>query len=267
MGLFNKLKDIFYDDVEEENIDKPVKENKIEVKEVKIPEVKEEPKQEIVKEQPKEENTFTERELYRSERSFNYIDFDDEEEEPRKTALDLEKRVSRIDTPVTTAEPKVFKPSPVISPIYGILDKDYKKELQNETKTTTVKPSTATTVTYDSVRRKAYGTLEDELEDTLTKSEPVITVKEVSTSVDDIEKEVDKLEDKTAKIEDLISKIENSSNITVGEVEDKIKDEMFEDTAELPIEKDIDDEHTMTDNTLEHDLFNLIDSMYEDKED
>ena len=50
-------------------------------------------------------------------------------------------------------------------------------------------------------------------------------------------------------------------NMSVGEIEDRVKIANFEDE-----EEDVSDK-TMTDSTLEHDLFNLIDSMYDDKED
>ena len=166
-------------------------------------------------------------------------------------------------------QPKVFKPSPVISPIYGILDKDYKKE-EITTKKVEIKetPLSTSAATYDSVRRKAYGTLEDDLEDTLNKMNK-LTPDDIKDEVQKIDNDVNKLEERSNKIEDLISKIEfspetnnnNNSNISVGELEDKVKLENFDDTAELSTDK------TMTDSTLEHDLFNLIDSMYDDKED
>lgn len=271
MGLFAKIKTIFYDDVDEDTETKtePKRESKKELKkeinsvteEIKFPEEVKKIKDEVV-EEVKTDSTFSERELFRSERTFNFTEFDDEEEAPqRSNALSFEKRTSRIDLSGPVAEkPKVFKPSPVISPIYGILDKDYSKEDVEEKKQSinTVVPEKAN---YDTVRRKAFGTLEDQLEDTMIR-----TPLEVKESVDNIEEELDKLNEKTAKIEDLISRIENTNNnITIGELEDKAKEELFEDTdteIDLPEEED----KTVTDDTLEHDLFNLIDSMYDDKE-
>ena len=96
-----------------------------------------------------------------------------------------------------------------------------------------------------------------------------LTPDDIKDEVQKIDNDVNKLEERSNKIEDLISKIEfspetnnnNNSNISVGELEDKVKLENFDDTAELSTDK------TMTDSTLEHDLFNLIDSMYDDKED
>jgi len=278
MGVFSKLKNIFYDEVEvdepakEIKIDKPVKKEIVEkprVEEIKVvrqEEKREEPKRE---ETPKENDNFgNERDLFRSERTFNFTQFDDDEIDlpPRRNVLEREKKVVKQEVKEPVVEqPKVFKPSPVISPIYGILDKDYKKE-EIAPKKVEVKETTlsANTVNYDTVRRKAYGTLEDDLEDTLNKMNK-LTPNDIQAEVQKINSDVNKLEERSNKIEDLITKIESSpemnKNVSVGELEDKVKLENFDDTTELSNDK------TMTDSTLEHDLFNLIDSMYDDKED
>lgn len=278
MGVFSKLKNIFYDEVEvdepakEIKIDKPVKKEIVEkprVEEIKVvrqEEKREEPKRE---ETPKENDNFgNERDLFRSERTFNFTQFDDDEIDlpPRRNVLEREKKVVKQEVKEPVVEqPKVFKPSPVISPIYGILDKDYKKE-EIAPKKVEVKETTlsANTINYDIVRRKAYGTLEDDLEDTLNKMNK-LTPNDIQAEVQKIDSDVNKLEERSNKIEDLITKIESSpemnKNVSVGELEDKVKLENFDDTTELSNDK------TMTDSTLEHDLFNLIDSMYDDKED
>ena len=278
MGVFSKLKNIFYDEVEvdepstEIKIDKPAKKEVVEkprVEEIKVvrQEVREPEKKEEVK---REEPTNNERDLFRSERTFNFTQFDDDEDEinlpPRRNVLEREKRTVKQEVKEPVVEqPKVFKPSPVISPIYGILDKDYKKE-EITAKKVEVKetPLSANTVNYDTVRRKAYGTLEDDLEDTLNKMNK-LTPNDIQAEVQKIDNDVNKLEERSNKIEDLITKIESSpemnKNVSVGELEDKVKLENFDDTTELSNDK------TMTDSTLEHDLFNLIDSMYDDKED
>ena len=278
MGVFSKLKNIFYDEVEvdepakEIKIDKPVKKEIVEkprVEEIKVvrqEEKREEPKRE---ETPKENDNFgNERDLFRSERTFNFTQFDDDEIDlpPRRNVLEREKKVVKQEVKEPVVEqPKVFKPSPVISPIYGILDKNYSKEdivpKRVEVKETTL---SANTINYDTVRRKAYGTLEDDLEDTLNKMNK-LTPNDIQAEVQKIDSDVNKLEERSNKIEDLITKIESSpemnKNVSVGELEDKVKLENFDDTTELSNDK------TMTDSTLEHDLFNLIDSMYDDKED
>ena len=267
MGVFSKLKNIFYD---EEYIDEPEAEikkvDKVVQKEVeeakpRVEEIK------ITREEPKSSNDFSERELFRSERTFNFTEFDDDEElPPRRNVLSPEPKVAKrveVQKPAIPEQPKIFKPSPVISPIYGILDKDYKKD---EVVSKTVREEKIvikdSATTYDTVRRKAYGTLEDELEDTLN-SMNKLTPEAISNEVNKIDESVNELDKTTNKIEDLISKIESTtSDISVGELEDKMELEHFDDEDDEPVS-----DKTMTNSTLEHDLFNLIDSMYDDKED
>lgn len=275
MGVFNKLKGIFYDEVIIEEPDEEIKKvDKIVKKEVIV----EEPVKEEFKPKPqfdafqelkeaKEETRQSERELFRSERTFNFTEFDEEEElPPRKTVMHMEPpRQTRVVEPVRPVEPpqpKVFKPSPIISPIYGILDKDYKKD---EIKTRNVinnNPKSVRMTSYDAVRRKAYGTLEDDLEDTLNSMESVSVESTYGTM--NKNSNVSQTKDKASKIEELINQIDDVSyeldrNMTIGEIEDTVQLEKFE------LEDD-DTDKTMTDSSLEHDLFNLIDSMY-DKED
>lgn len=285
MKLLNKLKNIFYDEeyvdepeAEIKKVDKVVKkekeiEEKPKVEEIKI--TREEPKREVeevkrVVEEPKRDNNFSERELFRSERTFNFTEFDDEEVDlpPRRSVLNSEPKITKrqeVQKPAIPEQPKIFKPSPVISPIYGILDKDYKREevvaKPVKKEELVIKDSAST---YDTVRRKAYGTLEDELEDTLN-SMNKLTPEVISSEINKIDESVNELDKKTSKIEDIISKIESTtSEVSVGELEDKMELENFEDTDE---ENNSENDKTMTNSTLEHDLFNLIDSMYDDKED
>lgn len=286
MGVFSKLKGIFYDEVV---VEEPEEEIKKVDKIVKKEAVVEEPVKEIVTpiskvqfddfddlKEAKEETRHSERELFRSERTFNFTEFDDDEElPPRKTVMSNEmQRQSRVVEPVKPVikpvvkpveppQPKVFKPSPIISPIYGILDKDYKKD---EIKTRDIvnnKPTNIKITSYDVVRRKAYGTLEDDLEDTLNSMES-ISIKDDYEKVNN-KPNVSQNNDRTSKIEELINQIDDVSyeldkSMSIGDIEDTVKLENFE------LEEDISDK-TMTDSSLEHDLFNLIDSMYDDKED
>ena len=280
MGIFKKIKDIFYD---EEVVEVPVKE-----------EIKEEPKREEVSrpviqnitpasesinsykdlEAEKKIDGFSERELFKPEKTFDFPMF--EEEEPVKTRsrsniFELQKELeektlnSRPNQSIKKEAPKElktepsFKPSPVISPIYGILDKNYKKEEVVEKKEA---PKTYIgEMNYDYVRRKAYGTLEDELEDTLTRVNS-----EIIENVSELEREIDELPKPSKNIEELLGEIEKNANVSIGELEERAKDKMMEeDEGIVEEEKEIPD-NEVNDNTLEHDLFNLIDSMYEDKE-
>ena len=80
--------------------------------------------------------------LYQSRKESNYID------SMNKDSYSYKK------DPETKGEKK-FKPSPIISPIYGILDKNYKKE---EIRTRNDKNhSDREEKTLDTIRKKAYG--------------------------------------------------------------------------------------------------------------
>lgn len=270
MGIFKKIKDIFYD---EEVVEVPINEEKKEVVKDKPPVIEEltTPVSTKFKEDEEDKsNDFSERELFKPEKTFDFPVFDEEEEEPIKTrskvnVLELQKELEQrsissrrdFDRRETTEVKKetTFKPSPVISPVYGILDKNYTKEEIVERKETS-KPYSGE-INYDYVRRKAYGTLEDELEDTLTKVNT-----DIVNSVDELEKEIDELPKPSENIEELLGTIKK--NATIGELEEKAKEEMIENDEEEAEEKE--ESSKVDDNTLEHDLFNLIDSMYEDKE-
>lgn len=299
MGLFGKIKNIFYD---EEIVDVPEEPKSVE--KPKIEEVKVEKKVEPIKRETPVINTtptYSEREIFTREttNTFKFPMLDEEEvkpvrtrvnalesarmekkkEETEKARTDKYKDLFKENTTTSSKPDRVFKPSPVISPVYGVLDKNYTREeiierQENITRTTNPKD-----MNYDAVRRKAYGTLEDELESTLSKlSEPEIHEK--------VEKPVTKEEEKS--IEDLLNEIEGNRNMSIGDIEEKIKDKMEEEEESISDdeflkefmartskkeEETIKEEKATTkeedvdaDKTLEHDLFNLIDSMYEDKE-
>lgn len=300
MGLFGKIKNIFYD---EEIVDVPEEPKSVE--KPKIEEVKVEKKVEPIKRETPVINTtptYSEREIFTREttNTFKCPMLDEEEVKPARTRVnalesarmekkkeetekartDKYKDLFKENTTTSSKPDRIFKPSPVISPVYGVLDKNYTREeiierQENITRTTNPKD-----MNYDAVRRKAYGTLEDELESTLSKlSEPEIHEK--------VEKPVTKEEEKS--IEDLLNEIEGNRNMSIGDIEEKIKDKMEEEEQESisddeflkefmartskKEEETIKEEKATTkeedvdaDKTLEHDLFNLIDSMYEDKE-
>ncbi len=300
MGLFGKIKNIFYD---EEIVDVPEEPKSVE--KPKIEEVKVEKKVEPIKRETPVINTtptYSEREIFTREttNTFKFPMLDEEEVKPARTRVnalesarmekkkeetekartDKYKDLFKENTTTSSKPDRIFKPSPVISPVYGVLDKNYTREeiierQENITRTTNPKD-----MNYDAVRRKAYGTLEDELESTLSKlSEPEIHEK--------VEKPVTKEEEKS--IEDLLNEIEGNRNMSIGDIEEKIKDKMEEEEQESisddeflkefmartskKEEETIKEEKATTkeedvdaDKTLEHDLFNLIDSMYEDKE-
>lgn len=163
-----------------------------------------------------------------------------------------EYRQNIYNKPVASKEPiKKFTPSPVISPVYGVLDKNYRKE--------DILPRASSEGTLpkimdvDNVRKKAFGILEknidsddnEQLKDFSSENEMQMT---------DISKKLDADEEigKTTRID--IS--------DVKEIEENIKDKQ-EERVELTNESNKNEEE----DSLEKDLFNLIDSMYENRED
>ena len=54
-----------------------------------------------------------------------------------------------------------FKPSPIISPIYGVLDKNYRKEDVREKRDVRLTSYSRDSINVDDVRNKAYGKAED----------------------------------------------------------------------------------------------------------
>lgn len=142
-------------------------------------------------------------------------------------------------------EKKVFKPTPIISPVYGILDKNYHKEdivSRNDSKPTIVE----TEPSIDSIRNKAYGTLEDELENTLFGNNSIL-FKQIKEEPKE-KLELEKLDDDTLanltddiskELDELLSKKEKY--LDNDEVEDTVTDDLL-DFIDSTLYKDGDEE-------------------------
>ena len=151
--------------------------------------------------------------------------------------VETNKQVSSISS-TNQSDTHKFKPSPVISPVYGILNKNYKKE-DIISKNDSEQKSIAMDV--DSVRKRAFGALED-IEKNAMESEAKITSYDEKIEIPD---------------EPII--VDNSHGAIDVDEATTIEEEKQDPTPDLETNDD--------DNTLESDLFNLIDSMYQDKED
>jgi hypothetical protein len=155
MGLMDKIRDMFTEEVEEQIEEEPIKKEMIQV-EIPAPKQKEEEEAPIKKEEKP-----------------SPIFFDDTDfaglEPPKKQKPSI--KLNTYEKPKKQEEKKEvkkFKPTPIISPIYGVLDKNYHKEdikTKNNSNNTTY--YNHKDVSIDDIRKKAYGTLEDELEITL----------------------------------------------------------------------------------------------------
>lgn len=353
MGLLDKVKNLFTEEVEEErpikkeikHIEIPTPKREIPVEPVRHSEVVEEPKERIV------ETPVLTRE---KEDSYKFpVYFDDADFADLPKAVEKEKPVVKREIP---AKPKLepyqgakmeevkhkFKPSPIISPVYGVLDKNYSKEDITPKKTISSVPArhTSEKLTLDDVRNRAFGTLEDDLEKTLFGQVPIIEdtyndeneldiFEELETtektrssrSGNDLLREdlyvekpavdlTEELEKQKQKIDEINEYIKNNTAVKqekdifeeleaskkVKEVEPDIFEEIKSDIKEDPIvepelvadeveeikeeiqepieeevfeekEDDFIEEPTSeTEEAVESDLFNLIDSMYEKRE-
>lgn len=141
-------------------------------------------------------------------------------------------------------EPKRFKPSPVISPVYGVLGENYKKE--------DILPRASSEGTLpkimdvDNVRKKAFGILEQNMD----------TNEALQDFKGDSEIPLEKIDENLD--EDIMGK---TIKIDVDDVKNELdkKEELKNPDIKASVKKD--------DEALEKDLFNLIDSMYETRED
>jgi len=289
MGLFDKVKNILFD---EEEVEIPVikkeevKEEENPIKEIKIP-----------------KDDFSDKENYKSESTFTFpIDFNNDEEEVvtkeiKKPVIDTYKPIKKqekrdySDFLYRKEEKKQFKPTPIISPVYGILDQNYKKEDVIVRKDILRRPNE---LSIDEVRKKAFGSLEDEIDANLVTE----SVKENDTSIIKTKEEIkikkeQIIEKKPVMVEEPVDKLktigelieEDDLGLNIPDLEetnelDSINVEEYEDNN---IEEVLEEPTNTIDDILEdsenleetkeldeidedeEDLFSLIDSMYEEK--
>ncbi len=298
MGLVSKLKNILF---EEEEVEIPVIEKKEKKPEV-VREYKEVPRKEEVKvtnyqnydslgpviheekkmeekarvSTPSNNDVVSEREIFKSEKTFNFPAFDEEEFDsyvPRKRPTnilererkqekkteyktDYRKDYKRVEKTEEVKEVKKFKPSPIISPVYGILDKNYTPD--EITTRTEVTPSRSLDV--DSVRKKAFGPKEESLEKIDLKDEEVIVDKVLEEKLEKARTIDELLRDSSDDVIDIASTEDESLSF-----EPFLEDHSF-DVEELPKKEEVKKTEDVEDDTLENDLFDLIDSMYENGE-
>lgn len=296
MGLFNKIKGILFEEVEDDEVVDTPKPKVSEVKKPIAERIEPQKREEVVintppkVEVPKEvkHDQINERDLFKSDNTFPFQEFDEKEFEsmsrvnkPKQTTnvLEYEKkkkiekkydlgRYERVEK-TEVVERKKFKPSPIISPVYGILNEDYRPEdIKNKSEV-----STNNTLDFNSVRKKAFG---EEV-----KEEPKTTYYEETVTVKLKEND----EEKKQKVKTIDELLENTSDVTIDVEEPKVEEKLDainedpevndyekidEDLEELTPKKDVEKseyEKVEDDDTLENDLFDLIDSMYDNRED
>ena len=158
---------------------------------------------------------------------------------------------------------KTFIPSPIISPIYGILDKNYKKEEIKEKKEIRIS-SRPSKMDLDSVRNKAFGDLENDLFDNTPTKEDLEEKEREKRKKDEENREFKKIYDMSDNSKPSIEKV------TLAEADEYFNDlGLAYNTDYKDISKEINDgryPYEKKGDKLEDNLFDLIESMY-DKED
>lgn len=282
MGLkskLNKMKNFLFDE-EEEGISKQAR-----IK-GKLKEKKEE--KDIIKKEkedfddlyfedisePNIDNNEIQSRVVKNENEFKFPEFNDDDfmttrrvEEP--IILKEEKREEKValyQGSKRKEETKKFKPSPIISPIYGLLDSEGNLIKESSSDKITLSKSKEE-MSLDDIRKKAYGKLDLELENTLNK----LNGKTIEEAEKDMEKEEKKVElsrtkqkEKLKSIDPIVEKRKSDDDMILPNINFKEIDVDAERNKENKVSpKDIDDDED--DDTKEQDLFHLIDTMYSEK--
>ena len=299
MGLLEKVKNLFTEEVEEPIVRKEEPKREIQKQERKVEIAPARRETALLLEEEKEEVVLPKKEeknLYFSDEDFEDLKKPKVLEEKREKRVDLKEFYQGRKQEIKKEDKKVFKPSPIISPVYGILDKNYKKD--DITTKDIVVSHKSDKVTVDDIRNKAYGVLEDDLEsnlvgDTITVSnneDPSIDIfeeletrenknKDVEIEKDDLSSELQKQKQQIEEINEIIKNTvsPDKEKVTSRKI-DNILEELDEIEEMIPNkeEKNVDKEEIVNkeeikennnDEMEESDLFNLIDSMYEKRDD
>lgn len=281
MGIFDKIKNTFFYDPDEENSVKK------EVIKVEIPAPVKEKKEEKEEFENKTTETFQNNEINKEIKKDNNVFFEDDDfvniDKTLTRDFDKTKPIKRVDSfkndydfketknsfsnysnynsknkekslddLVANREEKKFIPTPVISPVYGVLDKNYHKEDIINKDDKTFKNSEELTI--DDLRDKAFGSLEEDLEKTMTNTKSRVAKNEKKEIVlNDLELEMKQ----TAEAIDLLDKKYNefdeikSDDYSPQQLEQLLKNDLDENSEEKKV------------NTKDDELFDLIDSLYE----
>lgn len=337
MKFLDKIKDLFSDE-----------EEVVETKEIEIEEEEEEHKlptfmrNKIEEEQKREEerkqrempvsqpqSLISDRDIVRTRSNSNFsFPMDMEDSEPvsvspisrpvysNQNVLQREKKATELYSKKEEPKPKKFKPTPVISPVYGVLDKNYTKDevkVSDDKLYELQRPSRK--VDFETVRNKAFGSLTDDIRNNLCENCELYQEVKI-TKAADLRLRQDKETELLSEMKEDVSlgdaeenyfdfgvdyevpKREDKSvaSITRTKVEEEIKivnhnDEEAQaekiEVKELPSKKELEDtkefekisiEEESADSILEgltdissesspeNDIFNLIDSMYDEEE-
>ena len=291
MKLFDKLKNVFFEEVpddedEEElpqtfakKVELPKKQPEpVKVREeikpiVTLEEAKEEEKKEAEEDIPlpqkKEEQSFPmmfddddfleDKKMKEMDNSFSRISIHNDENEDKelyhgKKELSYVESVRKPNYSYTKnyyeeKETKEFKPSPIISPVYGILDKNYRKE-EVVTKKETRITSGKTNFDLDTIRNKAFGSEDEMISDKKTRE-----AKEESKKIYDVNNNKPQVKHVTlADADEYYNDLGLAYNVDYS---DASRNTTTRSSKYSPKEK-------RKDKNVDDNLFDLIDSMYKE---
>ena len=205
----------------------------------------------------KEEPSYHEKPLYQASKSEEYGDYANYNK--KNYAGAYEKKQEHVG----------FKPSPIISPIYGVLDKNYTKEEVKEKRDVRISTFSRDDLDLDAIRRKAYGRLEDDIES--------VPNTDCSPEIEEVEENllVDLSQEDTPTV----------NKVTVGDAEEYFEDlgleynkdyidaskekatgRRIKEEKEVKVQEVEEEEKEKTKQLDDNDnLFDLIDSMYNEE--
>ena len=182
------------------------------------------------------QDIISDREIVRTRSSNNFsfpMDLDETDYTPRQTpiysnqtatysnqapayssqnVLMREKKPTELYSKKEEPKPKKFKPTPVISPVYGVLDKNYTKDevkVSSEKNYEMQRPSRK--VDFETVRNKAFGSLTDEIRNNLCENCELYQELKI-TKAADLKLREDKEEDLLADIREDVTIVEAAEN-------------------------------------------------------
>lgn len=287
MGLLDKLKNVFFEEEYVEEEIKPKKDKKPIAKKIDLPVNNTVSQNEEIEEESVVVETNEDKEEVKRENNFKFpMNFEEEDFKQDNLTVAQSKEIPVIEEvpkeieeeifhqrPYSTREEKkdaiTFRPSPIISPIYGVLDKNYKKD-EIVTKKEIRLSSAPKKFDVDSVREKAYGDLASEITASLMDDEEekdlVYDLNEesspavASVTVGDAEEYFDDL-----GLEYNVDYEDSSTKVSTGRRSKRNAMIEVADTEDSELEDEVEEEVVVEEN-IEDNLFDLIDSMYEDKE-
>ena len=271
MGLIDKFKNLFTEEVEvEEKEDKKDTIQK-EVIQVEIPSPKKSRSEIYADEIPSKNETPVQIdnepiEPAKNEYKFPFFDdndFDsiDVKPEPKEEKKKQSHHRKEVYNP-PKEEKRVFRPSPIISPVYGILDKGYQRDEFTNKNDGRSSYYSSKEANVDAIRNKAYGGLEADIETTLFGGNRVLFNEKEETKTDVTQKVPE--EEKTSKVEETNYDFD-SSTLDEKPRHGAPKEDDLTDLLEEEMDKPVTEEkHKKEPRKIsDKELFSLIDSMYE----